>query len=264
MPARISAALVGSCLLYVVVFAAEAAGNDRDKGVPLPANDDAVNKLVAAIEQAYRAGEVKRAEHHVERLQAMGIDALPGLLYLAIKSPDPLLRNHAVASIWRLDGPARHCTPILIDSFSKEKDRDVRLALIRTAKRINFNWEADYGWAKPHVKLLIRSLRDEEPMVIDDAVLILRGLRADARAAVPELIAVLGDDKMHNNCRMIIPSALAGIAPESNEVRQALRSALRNELLDTEAAKALEEIDRWQAAEAKEATNKSPAKSDDR
>lgn len=218
-------------------------------------SDDDERSVATALERCIR----NPAEDMLVRLSAIrGLirlqepisESMMALLCAGILSPDRELRVFAFLVLQDLGPHAQSALPTLQESLADE-DPDTRIAALNVLGRI--------GPEPEIIQLLIVALRDPYVAVRNTAIAVLRRFGPKARDAVPALVALLQDPRLHSvteserltdelgpwpaaralgaigaEARPAVPQLLRALADRNLDIREAAAAALRR--IDPEAA----------------------------
>jgi hypothetical protein len=143
-------------------------------------------------------------------------------LLQALRDPDMIVRNMAGQSLLSLDVRNRDAVlGPLLNTLEDEQDNLVRFYAVAAIGRIGAK-------ARPGVDLLSKALQDKSWKVRRIAAEALASIGPSASAAVTPLIQALQDQDNNEWVRSNCVIALGQIAPQSEAVIEALRSALND------------------------------------
>ncbi len=159
----------------------------------------------------------------LDHVVAYGPGILPSLVEIVAKDGDEQRRLCAAFCIAQFGDQAVTETPQLVALLNVSDPPELQVVILRVIRRLN---DFDLTWAESLVPYLAKSLSSSEPLLCDEAALILGGLGSKSEAAVPDLIRTMNDPGIGLNCRRFAVRALKAIEPDSQRVREAMQRGL--------------------------------------
>jgi HEAT repeat protein len=149
-----------------------------------------------------------------------GLDIPDGLK--ALKNPDPSVRYNAAELLLRLGPVAKFAVPALQEAL---KDANGRVRM-KVAEAL---WNIARPPARELLPVLVVDLKDKDPAVRIDALVVLRQMGTAAKAAIPAIARGLKDEDMDVRLEAVL--ALGEMGSAARETVPALLDALKGDEL---------------------------------